>query len=224
MPVCAIARSLVLPAAAAILLLWYSGVSWAFVAEVTVLTRRAMAQVPAGLSPGEKQQLFRRFQDAQGAAGYPTATPAAPQPAPASRVPSTVIQSKPLPRPARARSSSASEPMPTFAESTLVRPQVPSAMILRVVIHVPAGFTAELLAARMLANFDPRPGSVEVRRVTATPSQPSIRYFHSGDEAAARDVAARLSGTGLAWTFRDFSTFRPLPSRGTIEVWVPERA
>lgn len=223
MPVCVIARSLVLPAVA-ILLCWYSGVSWAFVAEVTVLTRRAAAQVPASLSPGEKQQLFQRFQDAQGAVGPATATPIAPEPAPASRVPSTIIQLTPLPRPARTRPSYAPEPTPTFAEPTLVRPPVPSATALRVVIHVPAGFAAEMLAARMLANFDPRPGSVEIRRVAATPSQPSIRYFHSGDETAARDVAARLSGTGLAWTLRDFSTFRPLPSRGTIEVWVPERA
>jgi hypothetical protein len=95
---------------------------------------------------------------------------------------------------------------------------------LRVVIHAQAGSEAgEALSARLLASLRPRFGIVEARRVAATPAKPSIRYFHPEDEPSARSAAAWLADTGLNWTLQDFSAFRPLPSRGTIEVWLPRQ-
>ena len=92
----------------------------------------------------------------------------------------------------------------------------------RIVIHVPSGSAAtEALSARIAANLGARSSGVQSRRVAEAPSRPTIRYFHADDEAAARRAAAWLSDTGLNWTVRDFSTFQPRPSRGTIEVWVP---
>jgi len=79
------------------------------------------------------------------------------------------------------------------------------------------------LSARLLASLRPRFGTVEARRVAATPAKPSIRYFHPEDEPSARSAAAWLADMGLNWTLQDFSTFRPLPSRGTIEVWLPQQ-
>jgi hypothetical protein len=49
-----------------------------------------------------------------------------------------------------------------------------------------------------------------------------IRYFFVEDEAAAKEVAAELHGTGAAWRVEDFTAHRPRPSRGTVEVWLPE--
>lgn len=217
MPACTLARS-VLPGTM-ILLCWCLGGPWAVVAEAVILPRRAVAQAPTPLSPVEKERLFQRFQRAQGATGQEGTSPA-PEPVPAPPGPSTPIQPAPIPRPAQARPPSAPAPMPAFAGPA----PAASAAVLRIVIHVAGGSAAEMLSTRLLANLEPRFERVELRRVAATPSQPSIRYFHSEDEAAAQDVATWLSGTGLAWTLRDFSMFRPLPSRGTIEVWLPERA
>lgn len=92
----------------------------------------------------------------------------------------------------------------------------------RVVIHVPIGSDgAAALSAHLLTSLGPRPGTVEARRVPDTPNRPNIRYFHPDDEPVARQVAAWMADTGLPWTLRDFSTFLPRPSRGTIEVWLP---
>ncbi len=92
----------------------------------------------------------------------------------------------------------------------------------RVVIHVPAGSeTAEALSARLLAGPPPKSSTVEARRVAATPDHPGIRYFYPEDEFAARLTAKWMADTGLNWTLQDFSTFQPLPTRGTIEVWLP---
>ncbi len=94
----------------------------------------------------------------------------------------------------------------------------------RIVIHVPAGSEgAAALSAHLLASLSPRPGTVEARRVPDTPNRPTIRYFHPEDEPTARQVAAWMADTGLPWTLRDFSTFQPRPSRGTIEVWLPRQ-
>ena len=92
----------------------------------------------------------------------------------------------------------------------------------RVVIHTPAGPEASaVLSAHLLASLGSRPGSVEVRRVADTPTRPSIRYFHPEDEPIARQIAARMTDTGLPWAIRDFAAFLPRPSRGTIEIWLP---
>lgn len=94
----------------------------------------------------------------------------------------------------------------------------------RIVVHVPAGsLSAEALSARLLTDLGAHPGTVETRQVAATPSRPTIRYFHPEDEPAARQAAGWMAGAGLAWTVRDFSGYQPLPSRGTIEVWLPRQ-
>lgn len=65
------------------------------------------------------------------------------------------------------------------------------------------------------------------RSVAFAIRQPRIRYFFAGDRTAALRAAAVfgawLSSTGNSSPIRveDFSQFRPLPSRGNIEVWLP---
>jgi len=110
------------------------------------------------------------------------------------------------------------------SQNNLAAPTPSAAPSLRVVIHAQAGSEAgEALSARLLASLRPRFGTVETRRVAATPAKPSIRYFHPEDEPSARSAAAWLADMGLNWTLQDFSAFRPLPSRGTIEVWLPRQ-
>jgi hypothetical protein len=94
----------------------------------------------------------------------------------------------------------------------------------RIVIHVPAGSeAAKALSARLLESPPPRSSTVEARRVATTPERPSIRYFYAEDESTAQLTAKWMADTGLNWTLQDFSTFQPLPSRGTIEVWLPRQ-
>ena len=62
--------------------------------------------------------------------------------------------------------------------------------------------------------------SRRVRPAPAVPSQRVVRYFHSGDAPAAARLAGRL---GRGWAIQDFRGYEPLPSPGTLEVWLPER-
>ena len=114
-----------------------------------------------------------------------------------------------------------------FDEFLLTRQRsgsLPAAPGPRIVVHVPAGSApAEALSGRLLADLAGRPGTVEERHVMDTPSQPSIRYFHPEDAAAARRAADLMAGAGLSWTVRDFTSYQPRPSRGTIEVWLPRQ-
>ena len=93
---------------------------------------------------------------------------------------------------------------------------------LRIVVHGTsvAQERAALLAASIDRDRDRgEVRAIETRVVDATPSRPTVRFFHAGDEAAARMLSGRLPGSG--WHVQDFSGFRPLPSSGTIEVWLP---
>lgn len=159
-------------------------------------------------------KLFYRDEPAR-----PVVVAAAPA-APLLDAPPTEAQRSALPEPLMDRPPKSASP-PVAPEPH--RDQGPSLRSdPRIVIHVPAGSAAaEALSARLLKTLAARPGTVEARRVADTPTRPSIRYFHPEDEPAARQAAAWMADTGLNWALRDFSTFQPRPSRGTIEVWLP---
>ena len=94
----------------------------------------------------------------------------------------------------------------------------------RVVIHYRGGsVAAEAEADRLAAVVAPLAARAQTRVVAATPSAPVIRYFHPEDAERARQLADALSGPGPRWDIRDFSSFRPSPSPGMIEVWTPAR-
>ena len=53
--------------------------------------------------------------------------------------------------------------------------------------------------------------------------QAEIRYFHASDAVAAnvvQDIAGSIGATAI---IRDFTSYRPSPSLGTIELWLPRR-
>ncbi len=102
-------------------------------------------------------------------------------------------------------------------------PRAPPATIRRVVIHYPArSGAAEAEAARLRSVLRPDAERTELRAVSAAAREPVIRYFFADDEAAAMQVAADLRGTGGGWRVEDFTAHRPRPSRGTVEVWLPQ--
>jgi hypothetical protein len=94
----------------------------------------------------------------------------------------------------------------------------------RVVIHFrERSETGEAAATRLATMAAAVAASVQTRVVSATPSALEIRFFHSEDEARARALADALRSPGPKWEIRNFGTFRPSPSLGTIEVWIPAR-
>jgi hypothetical protein len=94
----------------------------------------------------------------------------------------------------------------------------------RIVIHYRGSSSRGTdMANRVAAAAGPLAARVQTRAVAGTPSAPEIRFFHPEDEARARQLAGTLHGLEARWDIRSFSAFRPSPSVGTIEVWVPTR-
>ena len=139
-----------------------------------------------------------------------------PVPAPAGGVaPPVEPAAPPLPTP----------PLPPQApprQALPLPPAVPAGFEGRVVIHYRRGSVAgEALAGRLAQVAGPIATTVQVRETAATPSAPQVRFFHAEDAARAAQVAAQLPEPGAAWDVRDFTGFRPSPSPGSIEVWLP---
>lgn len=140
-----------------------------------------------------------------------------PPPHPARPIPTPQTTSSPAP---------VTTPMPPPAPAPTPPAPAPSAPPPPVVPH-PARIVLQARPADASAAYDmaaqlrPSFGPVETRLVPATPRAPSIRYFFPEDARTARDLAATLASTGQAWRVQSFTTYRPLPRPGTIEVWIP---
>ncbi|MBV8576644.1 MAG: hypothetical protein JOZ58_16625 [Acetobacteraceae bacterium] len=95
----------------------------------------------------------------------------------------------------------------------------------RVVIHFRAGSPAdEAQAGRLVAALGREAGSAEIRAVPDAPRTATIRYFRTEDREAAETVARTLQrASGMSWTIRNSTAFRPSPPPGTIEAWIPGR-
>jgi hypothetical protein len=179
----------------------------------------------------------------------PTPPPSAPPPPPTD--PSVAVQSPVLPGAAPKTDDappSASTPIVRAGSRSLVSPAVeqksaqapareqqdPASAVphevpirtssagTRVVIHYRDGSSAEWVATRMAALASPLATTVQTRLVGGTPSRAEIRFFYSVDETKARRLADTLRALAPGLEVRNFSAFRPSPSPGTIEVWVPK--
>jgi hypothetical protein len=124
---------------------------------------------------------------------------------------------RPRPRPARG------EPLATASAAGESEPQSAAAAQspARVTVHVPTraseSRTDAVVAALAEAGVPPT-GAV---RVPMTIGQSNIRFYFPEDAAAAGAMAATLAAaTGTTVEPRDFTSHRPRPSPGTLEVWL----
>jgi len=94
-----------------------------------------------------------------------------------------------------------------------------------VVIHFRSASPAdEREAGRLAAALGTDAGSAQTRAVADVPRTAMIRYFFDEDKEAAQNVARTLGrASGMTWAVRDFTSYRPGPSPGTIEAWLPPR-
>lgn len=91
----------------------------------------------------------------------------------------------------------------------------------RIIVNAPAGTDGAATAAAMDALQAAKPGSLTRADARVTIRESNVRYFHLADQAAAVEVAARLSPVlGSTPAIRDFTDFTPRPSEGAIEVWL----
>jgi hypothetical protein len=100
----------------------------------------------------------------------------------------------------------------------------------RIVIHYPAGAESGELAQR-LADQLRRSGrpDVELRPVAFEVGTASVRYFRAEDRMAAEKLVKALGpflqfqGWAAPTAPVDFTDFRPQPSPGLLEIWLPQR-
>lgn len=138
-------------------------------------------------------------------------------------LPAPLADVAPEPRPASVRNQEATPdratPVAAVREAAQPTASRPSGSA-RIVIHHVAGSggNAARNAARIFraAGF----GWVEIRSVGFGISETNIRYFFDGDRASADRLAAAMNRNRMSPSTRDFTFYDPLPSRGTIEVWL----
>lgn len=100
----------------------------------------------------------------------------------------------------------------------------------RVVIHFGGDADSRELAQRLADQLRRADYStVEIRAVPFEVGSASVRFFHAEDRLAAQQLVNAL-GPFLVWQGRsaptaptDFTDYRPLPSTGSIEIWLPRR-
>ena len=122
---------------------------------------------------------------------------------------------------------SAPAPVPTTPAASQDSMVVPPT---RVVIHHGGDAESREVAQRLAdqlrrANY----GTVEIKAVPLEIGTASVRFFHAKDRLAAQRLVNAL-GPFLVWQGRaapiapiDFTDYRPLPSPGSLEIWLPRR-
>jgi hypothetical protein len=129
---------------------------------------------------------------------------------------------QPLPRPASPPEPefAAVEPEPSDVEITsTVLPGDGAGP--RIVVHVPAT-GREAFSSRLSGALRSIGGQVEIREVGIDSRVSRVRYFYPDDRAAAQAVRRAVAANAGDWNvdLSDFTHYRPLPRRGTIEVWL----
>ena len=156
---------------------------------------------------------------------------AAPEPAPPP-APAPAPSPKPAPS-AAPRPAASNEPAPRRASPAPTRRATPEAATpewprtlaeARVVIHYPerGGYERSQELVRLLRAVGT--AEVESRAIPYAVDRQSIRYFHAADQDVTGRIAdlVGMTGGGGRETVSDFTTFRPTPRNGTIEIWLPE--
>jgi hypothetical protein len=91
----------------------------------------------------------------------------------------------------------------------------------RIVVHYrqDAGAdAARRIAAELRAQGYAR---TELRPVPFPVSRANVRFFHGQNRSVARAVNELVQATGRRSDLRDFTHYVPLPTLGTVEIWLP---
>jgi hypothetical protein len=152
--------------------------------------------------------------------------PAAPLTPPVTPGPPATAPKEPLPEPTQVVDP------PSIATHIIHPPPPAEPAILppRVVVHHGDGAESRAVAEQLAAQLQSAGfGEVEVRAVPFQVATASIRYFYNEDRRGAERLVAAI-GPFLSWHGRaapstpiGFTDFRPLPRRGTLEIWLPRR-
>jgi hypothetical protein len=111
------------------------------------------------------------------------------------------------------------------ASAILPRPEAPQRVWTsaspRIVVHY-RGEAGASAARRVAAELRARGyGRTELRPVSFAVAQANVRYFHDQNRPVAREVNELLGSMWRRSDLRDFTGYAPLPSVGTVEVWLP---
>ena len=107
--------------------------------------------------------------------------------------------------------------VPPIRPRTLRTVPVQSAVfpVFNIVLHIPNGAqrsdATTLLGAAVGAGFE----IADIQPAGFTISRTNVRYFHAKDAQAARALAGAIGGQ-----LRDFTSFKPPPDPGVIEIWL----
>jgi hypothetical protein len=150
--------------------------------------------------------------EAQSTASSPPARP--------SVSPLEAVETVPQPRAVPGEIGSAAAPGPRVAAKgapARAHPADPA----RIVLHY-RGAAGEETARRLASALRAHGlGRAELRRVSAEVAQANIRFFYAENRPVADRVGAFLRAMGRGVAMRDFTHYSPLPSVGTVEVWLP---
>lgn len=145
-------------------------------------------------------------------------------PAPVPSIPHAAVPALPAPRPVEPGGGQAlpQAPQPPAVVATppaaaATRAPLSPAPLRIVVHHLASRGDAAMRLVRPLAGAG---DEVEFRTVSATPDRAVVRYFLPQDRTAAERLAGRL---GSRWAVQDLTRYRPRPSQGTLEIWLPRR-
>ncbi len=89
----------------------------------------------------------------------------------------------------------------------------------RVVVHVPPSVPRAVRDELVALLREGEWPAEAPRTAPITISEDQVRYFHAADREAAEKLAAQFSAGA-----RDFTSYRPRPDRGLLEVWLSGRA
>ncbi len=148
------------------------------------------------------------------------APPPAVQPDPPAQLSIDAVPLPPRPPPVpvdRPRHEAPPAPAPAQADA---------AVPVRVFVHYTEGRARDRRAAEDIAERLSGKGIavIAIRPVPLAIGTGSVRYFFSGDRAAAVSLAGAYGGLiGGAARAVDFRHYQPKPQAGTVEIWLPTR-
>jgi len=152
-----------------------------------------------------------------------TEAPASDQPP----APAETVLAVPAPEPAPEPTSEPADAPEPDGPASFAAPAAPLAetaatpIQARIMLHAPTGVPAATTdaAAAAISRVSGQPAAAPIP-VRFAISRSNVRYYHPEDAAAAEAAAAALSAAVGPVEARDFTSYSPKPSPGTVEVWL----